>query len=303
MYDSVFMRLYTNEPVQNRLSELTQTFNEAGFPFFKGNIGNLKVWQDAYKISINGSLAKHLHGNNIEPFTRQDTQRAIEKISDELSIEVKKFHVYGFETAKTFIMDYPVSKYLYFLSDNMSYFKTTTVMNQSKYYTQKNKGIKLYDKTAEMIDKNQGIPEKYQGHNLLRYELQLHGRVKKAMQMPEVKAENLYSESFFNRAINLWKDYYNRIPKIKRIIINPEVAMEDIKNFINQLALIGIQSIGGFQEVNKMIEPYRKQYSRQYIYKLRQKILSLSNNDNFTEASEIIHELNDKVNQSVCNNL
>ncbi len=298
MYDSIYMRLETNKPVYNKLDRVNEkTVKETGLISYQGYAGNIRVKQDILGIAFAGSLPKLLYGNNISRFSRQDTMRAIEYLSDTLEIPVIKANVFSLEIADSFIMKYPVNNYLDCLGD-MRYFKPMIIAGQTKNYFNKNKCIKFYDKIIEMKSKKQVIPEIFQGRNVLRYEVKIQKRLSAAFKMPEVKAENLYNEAFYINALNLWKYFYFQIEKRKRIVFNGEAAMLDTKSFINQLALIGIQSMG-MPEVKKMIELSKGNISRLQYSRLKGRLKELENTKSFTEPLETIQELDKKVKQAV----
>ncbi len=62
-----------------------------------GYIRNLRVKADDRGLSINGSLAKFLFGNNLRTPTRIEIQRAIEMLSDKLSLRLDQSRIFRLE--------------------------------------------------------------------------------------------------------------------------------------------------------------------------------------------------------------
>ena len=77
-----------------------------------GSVGGLKVSIYTGGVSIIGSLPKFIYGNNVCPFDRHSTQRAIEKLSDLFHINIADADVTGIEFGTNFLMKYKVSDYL-----------------------------------------------------------------------------------------------------------------------------------------------------------------------------------------------
>ena len=93
-----------------------------GEDIIKGELENLKVKQNCNGVSIFGSLPKYLFGNNLYSITRKATEQAIEKISDELLLNVKDSRIYRIDVAGNFKMKKLLKHYLVCLGD-LNYFQ------------------------------------------------------------------------------------------------------------------------------------------------------------------------------------
>jgi len=73
--------------------------------------------------------------------------------------------------------------------------------------------------------------------------------------------------------------------------------MKDVRKFIEQFALMGIQTVGE-QEIISMIEQSKNELSKMQSHRLKQKVREITNSKALTESSEVIAELDTKVNQA-----
>lgn len=93
MYDNLHMRLATVEgqtsTVTNRLSNPKQTIDiDTGECRTFGYLNNLRVSVYPSGLYIVGSLAKYFNGGNIYTLNRRSTEMAVQKLSDDLGIDV-----------------------------------------------------------------------------------------------------------------------------------------------------------------------------------------------------------------------
>ena len=102
MYDNLHMRLATVEgqtsTVTNRLSNPKQTIDiDTGECRTFGYLNNLRVSVYPSGLYIVGSLAKYFNGGNIYTLNRRSTEMAVQKLSDDLGIDVsyRKSQLFG----------------------------------------------------------------------------------------------------------------------------------------------------------------------------------------------------------------
>ena len=128
MYDTINFRL-TNNNVgnDNFLHDIpryldddhtTAYHNFNGMEVITGNVGNLKVSINRYQVKIkDGSLCKWYLGDNFKTMGRQDTQRAIERLSDILHLPIDKATIIRLDIAQNFIVKHPIEVYLNHLGE------------------------------------------------------------------------------------------------------------------------------------------------------------------------------------------
>ena len=82
-----------------------------------GSLEGLKISIFTGGISIIGSLSKYLYPNNIYPLDRHSTAEAVEKLSDNLHLNISDAKVTGLEFGTQFVMRHKPEDYLRRLGD------------------------------------------------------------------------------------------------------------------------------------------------------------------------------------------
>lgn len=234
MYDNLHMRFTTvgvdTSTVVNRLQGAKQTIDiDTGECRTFGYLNNLRVSVYPSGLYIVGSLAKYFNGGNIYTLNRKDTERAVEKLSSELGVDISSAKVTYLEFGDAFVMEYPVQEYLKRLSS-----MPRMARNQQEYslYFQcrgmeQPKSAVFYDKETELRKKKEPLPDGFRGHNLLRYEIRFKNRLPQQIGWPEVTASTLYNREFYRKMLNHYQQIYFSISKRKTL--KPS-ALRNIKN-------------------------------------------------------------------------
>ena len=160
---------------------------------------------------------------------RKDTERAVERLSDELGVDISSAKITYLEFGDAFVMQYPVREYLKRLSS-----MPRMARNQQEYslYFQcrgmeQPKSAVFYDKETELRKKKEPLPDGFSGHNLLRYEIRFKNRLPQQIGWPEVTASTLYNREFYRKMLNHYQQIYFSISKRKTL--KPS-ALREIKN-------------------------------------------------------------------------
>lgn len=234
MYDNIHMRLTTvgvnTSTVVGRLQGAKQTIDiDTGECRTFGYLNNLRVSVYPSGLYIVGSLAKYFNGGNIYTLNRKDTERAVERLSDELGVDISSAKITYLEFGDAFVMQYPVREYLKRLSS-----MPRMAQNQQEYslYFQcrgmeQPKSAVFYDKETELRKKKEPLPDGFSGHNLLRYEIRFKNRLPQQIGWPEVTASTLYNREFYRKMLNHYQQIYFSISKRKTL--KPS-ALREIKN-------------------------------------------------------------------------
>lgn len=279
--------------IAQKLTNLTECHKETG-TYLTGSFGNFLVYANSQGISIKGSLPKWSLGDNVQVLSRGDTQRAIEKLSDELEMPVGKAKISRIDFGCAFLMKQKPESYFAQLGQ-LQYFKRL-VQPQSVDYSNSSKGLIFYDKIAECKAKRLVLNEIYFNKNLLRYEIRFISQLDKAFNRAEVVVSDLYDENFYINITDKWVSQYQQITKIRKLQFKNDVMIQP-KEFIDQLVLIGIQSIG-YENVMQMIEDAknRGQFGhKKYVSRTKQMIKEIQVLPKLTEPSELVEELDKKI--------
>lgn len=234
MYDNLHMRFTTvgvnTSTVVGRLQGAKQTIDiDTGECRTFGYLNNLRVSVYPSGLYIVGSLAKYYNGGNVYTLNRKDTERAVEKLSSELGVDISSAKITSLEFGDAFVMQYPVREYLKRLSS-----MPRMARNQQEYslYFQcrgmeQPKSAVFYDKGTELRKKKEPLPDGFSGHNLLRYEIRFKNRLPQQIGWPEVTASTLYNREFYRKMLNHYQQIYFSISKRKTL--KPS-ALREIKN-------------------------------------------------------------------------
>ena len=262
--------------------------------YLSGHIENLRVNINQSGVSIKGSLPKYFLNDNFNTLQRQDIERAFEKLSDDLHLPLIDAKITRLDIAQNFITKYKPENYYNYLGESQ-YFNR---MEQPKsiYYSNRNRTKLFYNKIAEGKSKNYSIPEVWNNSNILRYEYRLTSRLSQHFKTEELKAKDLYNESFYISLLDEYVKEYEQIKKNNQINFNLNI-MKSPKDFIKQMALLKIQEIGQ-NEVMKIIEEMRtkKVFSKkEYYSRLKNDIKELLNMPELAVSNELIEELDKKI--------
>lgn len=262
--------------------------------YYSGTLENLRIYVSERGVSIQGSLAKYYLSDNMQTLRRQDTERAIQELSDELHLPIKEAQVSRVDFAHNFIMQYEPEVYYPHLGESQ-YFKRY-IQPESLYYKNGNRTKLFYDKLSEAKSGGYEIPEVWTGKHILRYEIRYRRRLQKQFKVPEIKGSTLYEEQFY---ITLTKRYisdYQSIHKNAKISLDSE-NMATPKDFWDQMALLMIENIGQAGAVDLVEELRAKEVfdKPEYYSRLKKQIRDKSNKFQASDSTPLIDELDSKV--------
>lgn len=303
MYDTTNLWLSTDKVnglditrTLHYLSNVIEHSRDDGQTYYSGVLGqNYKIICSSLGVSIKGSLAKFYLSDNFKTLTRSDTEKAIEKLADELNLPINKAKVSRLDFAANIMMDCKPEKYYDYLGDCRYY--NRLVQPKSIYYTNGLRQKIFYNKIAEANSKKMIIPDVWKGQNVLRYELRFISRLPKEFNKAEVTASHLYDEKFYMDVFDRWHDEYETINKKQNINMNFD-NISSPKDFERQLMLKAIDDIGGPERAMQIIEELRdrKVFSKpEYYSRLKKGIKSLCNSPRHTTKSDLISELDKKI--------
>jgi len=270
-----------------------------GKPMISGKLNNFNVIICEDKIKIkDASLTKYLYGNNLTTMSRASIKQALEKMSDALHIPIKKAEVLKFHYAKNIMLNHNVSLYLPYLGQNTSYKRLEQPSGIN--YKLHNKEFVIYDKIKELKYHREPIHPMYQNRNVIRLESRYEKQLYKEFNLSSITANMLYNEEFYMIINDKWYCDYSNIDKLK---IN-KIDMEQVTTK-RQMELLGVLSLielqgGKVQALLNLKERYiKKQLTKKQHYDLKALIEQSSQMKLQTIESDLIIELNQKVNEAI----
>ncbi len=297
MYDTVKFRLESDEAgrIPGLLTGVETRFKQTGEYRQYGSLDNMRVSVGDSSLTVQGSLSKYLNGNNFERFTRKQTQRAIEKLSDCLSLPIQRAKVERIDIAANFILSRPVREYMIHLG-MARYFKRFTYDYEGLRYKGGMRQLVFYNKVKECQDKKHSgrVPEVFQGRNVLRYELRFLKRPKRQFKS-EIRAVDLYNQNFYSDKIKRWKDAYFKIKKIGTFKDKglPMKGVKDCKEYLEALCLT--DAIRREMALNRLERAREDEEMNDRAYYRCKKLLG---NENYFEPNDCILELDQKIRQA-----
>ena len=280
--------------------ENVKTVETNGIMWYSGKLGKFDIVFKTDYIKATGSLAKYYLGNNVATMTRKDIEKAIEKMSNELCLDVGSFDVWRVDIGATFLMNHPVCNYLAYL-ESCSRYKLASYP-ESKMFMNGQRTLIFYDKVKDVLKKeSKAVIEQLKQNgfretdNYFRYELQIKKKTRKTFGLTEFKARHLYDEKVYIKMIELWQREFFKVKKKREIMdfkSDGQIKPRDLKE---SLACVGLEKLGK-QELIALIE--RKYYSgeiqKQDYYRIKNMFSEIENK--FGTKSEYIEELEKEVN-------
>jgi len=261
---------------------------------YSGSLNNLRIYVSERGVSLQGSLAKYYLSDNMQTLRRKDTEQAIQKLSDDLNLPIKKAEVSRIDFAHNFIMQYEPEVYYPYLGESQ-YFKRY-IQPESLYYKNGNRTKLFYDKVSEAKSGGNKIPEVWTLKNVLRYEIRYRRRLAKQFKEPEVRAGTLYDEKFYIKLIVRYVSDFKSIHKHSKINLDTE-NMRTPKNFMDQMALLMIDRISQAGAVDLVEELRAKEVfdKPEYYSRLKREIRDKSKKFSASDSTPLIEELESKV--------
>jgi hypothetical protein len=295
------VRKFDLDDVLSQLESITEHSKPDGQTSFSGHLGgNYRLSISENGISLSGSLAKYFLPDNFHTLTRSDTQRAIEKLSDDLKLPINNAKVRRIDFAQNILTDYEPEIYYPYLGDCLNYYRLP--QERSLYYSNSLRKMVFYNKVVEGKTKGFKLPEIWNSQNVLRFELRFISRLPKQFNRPDVIASTLSDEKFYIQMFDRWHSEYKNINKINKPNFNLE-NMNSPKDFIRQLALFAVQTIGQ-ENIMQDIEYLRAKQifdKPEYYSRLKKEIRELCNSPKLTESSDLINELDKKMKSAKMN--
>lgn len=219
----------------------------------EGYIGSyfVKIY-DNRGISLMGSLSTYYLPSNTYTLTLSTTKNAIEKLSDELHVDIKNAKVTRVDVSTVIPTTQPPSYYYPYLGDK-PYFVRLLATKDTLYYKTQKRNIIFYDKIKDAIQRGAEIPTEYLNENLLRYEVRYMKELKRQLKTStNVTGALLTNSDFYYSIIQNWKNEFDSIQKLNSIITMTE-NIKTPKDAVNVLIATLIQQQGGQKIINEFM--------------------------------------------------
>jgi hypothetical protein len=190
---------------------------------YSGHLQNLGVYQNLDGVTIRGSLAKYLNGENLTPLTREQVKQAIRKLEAETGLDLSTAMVKSVEIGVSVFTKEKPSEYLK-LFGNLPVFTRREFSKlagvETVTYGTKTGAFQftVYDKIQEMKSKKGNLHLSVLNEsNVLRLEYKIvRRRGIQARFKRDLTAYDLFDMDIYRKLQGLFLDAYNKIPKLGR---------------------------------------------------------------------------------------
>jgi hypothetical protein len=236
MFDNITLRIYdfSNNYI---LSKDVKYLIRRDKNIWSGKIKNIKIRQNYNCLTIHGSLAKYLNDENITPLNREGVKQAIEKLEQDIGINLENAVVCSVEFGTSIIVkESPFEYMLLFGYTNRLYRHVIANGNKNKlirHDVSRFKGIEtvfyttptgsfefiVYDKIKEMLAKKICIPSFFIKKNVIRLEYKIRKRRGIEAKFKDgLTAYCLFDKNVYNRFQKLFLNKYKEIGKMGRLV-------------------------------------------------------------------------------------
>ncbi len=240
-----------------------------------GNLGNYIISINERGIFFSGSLAKFYLPSNVFTLTRATVKEALEKISDQLHVNVGAARLTRVDVSTVLPTKQPPANYYNYLGDK-PHFARLQASADTLYYNTKKRQLVFYDKTKEAKSKGAIIPPALSRCNLFRYEVRFVNRLRQQFNQDQPTTALLFEPNFYCWLIRQWKKEFDTIKKLKAnfMIDNVKRPNEAINIFLGSL----IQKNGGQNAINDFLSDLKakKTFSRPADYtRVKNKLMQM----------------------------
>ncbi len=260
---------------------------------YYGHFKNIRFKQSAVSVTLTGSIAKYLNGQNIQDLTKKEIETALKTLEKDTGLNFEKAILRRIEVGKSIILHKPIPAYLSLFDWKPTYTKSThgKASIETVSYSTKTGAYSFiaYDKIAEM--KNKDIPDLYKDCNVVRLEYKIKRLGIKKEFKKDLRPYDLTDKNILQQLYNLFCNFYSSIPKTGRGV------------FIDKTEKITPKELN-----DRLADAFRQKHPEDYASILKQinitaknreriRAIDRKNSRDFTtsDINELTHELDEKV--------
>lgn len=273
---------------------------------FEGNIGNIKILETLGGVTMSGSVAKYLQGQNVESLTRESYTAALKKIENDTGIDLQNGFLIRVDMGASIIMNHGAAEYMR-LFDVIPIYdlvqRTNTDGLKEMLYCTKSGAFEFsaYDKKKEIERKNKSeqMPDVYRNaKNILRLEYRIirrQGIKTKLGNGADVTPWQLAEKEKYRELQKLFFDFYKSIPKKgRRVFLDGE--KEVTPKELNDILAESYRQTHP-EEYKAVIQSLkdRGRLSDKSIERIRQQERKNAQDFTLSDTNELIHELDAKM--------
>ena len=222
MIDNVRLKLPRN--VGRDIPARLENYRRSDMSTGTGNIGAMGVSHNLDGVTVRGSIAKFLNGENVSPLSRATVRAAVEKLETELGVNLSGAVVHSVEFGTSVILKEKPAEYLRLFGDPPVYgkheYSKGGVLETVLYGTPTGAyQFTAYDKGREAADRGQKVPELFRGRNVMRLEWRVQRRRGILARFGhDLTAYDLFDHDTYAKLRRFFLDAYEAIPKMGRTV-------------------------------------------------------------------------------------
>ena len=200
---------------------------QTGADRYTGNIGNMKILETLDGVTVAGSIARYLNGENTSALTRETYAGALRKLEADTGLDLRTAVVRRVDFGASIITQRPPAEYLRNFGTLPRYKKGVEYgycgnLESVTYHTRAGAlQFCAYDKIKEIADSGGTVPEPYAGCNVLRMEYRIvrrQGVKAKLGAGADITPWRLAEKETYRELAGLFHDFYASIPKTGRLV-------------------------------------------------------------------------------------
>ena len=273
------------------LSDVTDKHNKKYGYFHTGRLKNYFVSVYESGISLYGSLAKYLLGDNIQTLTRKDVQKAIKALGDDLHTDISAARVTRLDISNLLYTKHPPADYFRYLGEKPYFKRLEVAKDETLRYINYQRQIEFYDKAKEAEAHDTPIPENLQDMNLLRYEVRYLENINTQLEA-DVTAGILHNREFYDYLVKCWQNEFKTIQKLKKqsFMIDNITTVKEAETalFAHLLQQSGPSTIGEFLNELRAKDTFK---DRQRYCDIKRNLNKISATYEYSEKSDLMQEL------------
>ena len=222
-----------------------------GQKIHKRRYKNLTLYFKAFELVIIGSITKLILGNNQGTLTREECLKGLQRLEEELQVPIFKAYVRRIDFAMNLIVNSPVPIYPQFLN-SLPRFSQKHKFSTGLDYVNENYWLSFYDKIKEQ--RGEPISPVFFGQYVLRYEIRFRNKlaIKQVIGVVNPTLEDILLH--FDLIVTFWAKKYQKINKETAVLDFSPGMFQGSKSFKNYLMRRGVEAMGGFSGVEKLIK-------------------------------------------------
>jgi len=251
--DKISVIVPSGQHLPDMENERSMQFN--GSEVITGNWKNFRIKKlPDETVILSGSLAKFLNGENAVPLSRKSVALALDTFTNDTGFDLKRSRLIQAEVGTTLPVSHSPNMYLQLFGYIPRFNRRThgTGRLETVEYCTTSRQFIVYDKRAEMKKHRMQMPTVFGSAHALRLELKYQKGVSKIFKRA-LAPYDLADSAVYQGLITNWQDFYFKIPKGRKAVLNTTGLLTS-KDFFSALNVLALEHNGQERIYNMVSE-------------------------------------------------